>query len=135
MNQTIIHYYIMVSLETKTEWQYEYFGYLIREEWLIAHAVRNDLLPDMTGKDPDKYDEVGSVISAAITDVLAKARLSLSSTLGSVLSYDGKPLLCFVLATNDPLDNLPPNPPPEKWAKLKEVFQTTKEPHWYLALV
>lgn len=92
------------------------------------------MVPDMTGLDPEEYDEVGSIKSAALTNILAKARLTFSSEIGSVLSYDGKVLRCIVLGTNDPLDNLP-RPGPEKWAKLKEILETDKEPHWYLALV
>lgn len=106
---------------------------LINDKWLLEYGIRHNLRPDMTGMTPDMCDEAGSIISAATLDIMAKGRIYFSSTLRTVLSYDKKPLCCLVLVTNDPLDNLP-LPPPEKWARLKEILETEEEPHWYLAL-
>lgn len=114
-------------------WRYMYFGYIITDEWLLNYARQNKLEVDMTGKSPDIYDEVGSNISEATLDVMAKAQIYFSSTLGTVMSPDQKPLCCLVLATNDPLDKLP-LPPPKKWAKLKEILGTEKDPCWYFAV-
>lgn len=122
----------MTSSKPKKEWKYMYFGYVVRQEWILDYGISHGMIPDMTGKDPEEYDEVESIKTAALINILARARLTFSSQIGSVLSTDGEPLLCIVLGTNDPLDNLP-RPRPKKWAKLKEILETDEEPHWYLA--
>lgn len=124
----------MKSSKPKTKWRYMYFGYLIRDRRLLDYGTHHGMVPDVTGLDPEEHDDDVSIKSATLMNILAKARLTFSSEIRSVLSYDRKVLLCITLGTNNPLDNLP-HPGPEKWVKLKEVLETDKEPHWYLALV
>ncbi|KIJ27432.1 hypothetical protein M422DRAFT_37776, partial [Sphaerobolus stellatus SS14] len=117
--------------------KYQLFGYLINQEWLYSYGVDNDCRP--TAEDlkhahmpEDEVDIHFSTISNAVVRLLGQAGLSRRAIVGLTL-YKEEPAMCLVLATNKAEDKLP-MPPPESWAKLKEILKTKREPRWYAAL-
>lgn len=100
------------------------YGYALKDDWLYSYAMHKGAV--LRGN--TKWDKE-NVIFAGISTLMCDAGVYGESKLRTV-SVKGEQRSFIALATNDPRDGLMKVPPPETWAKLKELLHTETEPKW-----